>query len=227
MTASRPSALTAVLAVVRYTLADFLRSQRGLPQLALYLGLLAVLHAFPGPVLQGYGASAGALLPVTVWLALTLHHTEDPLQATVTAVNAGGAARALIGRTAAALLCGLALAVVALVWPMAANGTAYGPGELTDGLLAHTTAVLTGTALGGLCARPVIRRPGHAFAAAALLSLVALVSRTVSPVNGTVRLLSAAPPAPATTTLLAHTAWAAALLAVCTALTARLARRLR
>ncbi|MFI5527406.1 hypothetical protein ACIA8O_02510 [Kitasatospora sp. NPDC051853] len=214
-------------AVARYALADFLKSQRYLPQLVLYLGLLAVLHAVPGPVLQGYGASAGALLPVTVWLALALHNTEDPLQAAVTAVNAGGRTRALLGRTAAALLCGLALTVVALVWPMAASGTPYTAMELTDGLLAHATAVLTGTALGGLCARPVIRRPGHAFAVAALLGLVALVSRTASPVNGTVRLLSAAPPAPATTTLLAHTGWAAALLVALTAVTAALAHRRR
>ncbi|MGW2396150.1 hypothetical protein ACWCYY_06315 [Kitasatospora sp. NPDC001664] len=214
-------------AVARYALADFLRSQRYLPQLVLYLALLAVLHAVPGPVLQGYGASAGALLPVTVWLALVLHNTEDPLQAAVTAVNAGGRTRALLGRTAAAVLCGLALAAVALVWPMAAGGTLHTATELTEGLLAHTTAVLTGTALGGLCARPVIRRPGHAFATAAVLSLTALVSRTASPVNGTVRLLSAAPPAPSTATLLALTAWAAALLAVLTAATGWLAARRR
>ncbi|MER5867529.1 hypothetical protein [Kitasatospora sp. NPDC002040] len=214
-------------AVARYTLADFLRSQRYLPQLVLYLGFLAVLHAVPGPVLQGYGASAGALLPVALWLTLTLHNTEDPLQAAVTAVNAGGHGRALLGRTAAALLCGLALAAAALLWPMAAAGRWYDPSELTAGLLAHLTCAVTGTALGTLCARPVIRRPGHAFAVAGLLALVALVSRTATPVNQTVRLLSAAPPAPTTARLAALTGWSLALLALLLLLTNALTRRRR
>ncbi|MGH3803890.1 MAG: hypothetical protein ACRDTD_27920, partial [Pseudonocardiaceae bacterium] len=75
-------------AMARYALADYLRSQRFLPPLVAYLSFLAILNAIQGTVLPGYGASAAGLLPASVWLTLSLHNTEDALQATVTIVNA-------------------------------------------------------------------------------------------------------------------------------------------
>ncbi|WP_049577825.1 hypothetical protein [Streptomyces sp. SBT349] len=201
-------------AVARYALADYLRSQRFVAPLVVLLGFLAVLHAFPGSVVSGYGASAAALVPIGVWLTLGLHNAEDPLQTEVTIANAGGRRRVVIGKTCAALAAVLALAAVALVWPLVSAGRPYPPADLAAGLLAHLTCGVTGVALGTCCARPLIRRQGHAFATALLLSLVALVSRPLSPANRTIRLMSAAPPRPSAAELLLLAAWALVLLAV-------------
>lgn len=203
-------------AVARYVLADYLRSQRYLPPLVAYLGFLGILYARPGTVLPGYGASSAALLPVSVWLALTLHNAEDPLQAAVTIVNAGSRRRAMTGKTSAALAGVLALSGAAVIWPMVSNGELFTSADLAVGLLAHVTCGITGTALGTCCARPLIERQGYAFATAFLLALIALVGRPLSPVNQTIRLLSAAPPRPSFTELLLLTGWASVMLVVLT-----------
>jgi hypothetical protein len=215
-----------VTAVARYALADYLRSQRFLPPLVTYLGFLAIFHATQGTVVPGYGAAAAALLPISVWLTLSLHNTEDPIQATVTVVNAGSHRRALFGKTYAALAGVLVLTAVALIWPALSTAHPPAPIDLAVGICAHLTCGLTGIALGTCCIRPLIKRQGYAFAAAAALSLIALVSRWLTPVNETIRLLSAAPPRPSATELLLLAAWALIMLLAVASLAARLGQGL-
>lgn len=214
-------------AIVRYALADYLRSQRFLPPLVIFFGFLAVFHASQGTVLPGYAAGAAALVPISVWLTLSLHHTEDPLQAAVTAVNAGGHQRVLFAKTYAVLTCVLVLTAVALMWPALFTGHRPALIDLAIGFCAHLTCGLTGIALGTCCIRPLVRRQGYAFSAGVFLSLVALVGRWMSPVNETIRLLSAAPPRPCAVELLLLTAWALVMLVAVVFLAARLARRRR
>ncbi|MDT0453497.1 hypothetical protein [Streptomyces hesseae] len=211
--------------IARYALADYLRSQRFLPQLVAYLGFLAVLYAVQGSVLPGYGASAAALLPVGVWLTLSLHNTEDPLQATVTLINAGGRLRVMLGKTCASLAGVLALGGAALIWPMVSSGRLHTPADLATGLMAHLICALTAVALGTCCARPLIERQGYAFATALVLSLIALVGRLVTPVNQTIRLLSSAPPRPPAGELLLLAAWSSIMLGVTVSLASWMARR--
>lgn len=220
-----------MIAVARYALADYLRSQRFLPPLVAYLGFLAILHATGGPVLSGYGASSAALLPAAVWLTLSLHNAEDPVQTAITVVNAGGHRRTLAGKTYAALVCVLTLAAVALVWSALAAAhpprTAALAGEsavLATGVCAHLTCGLTGVALGTCCVRPLIRSQGYAFTTAALLSVAALVARWLTPVNETVRLVNAAPPRPSAGVMLLLTAWSLVLGAAVVTVVARLTR---
>ncbi|RFC77335.1 hypothetical protein [Streptomyces sp. AcE210] len=214
-------------AVARYVLADYMRSQRYLPQLVSYLGFLAIFYAFPGTALPGYGASAAALLPISVWLALSLHNTEDPLQAAVTIVNAGSRWRVTIGKTSAALAGVLALSGIAVIWPMVSSGMLHTPTDLAVGLFAHLTCGITGVALGTCCTRPIIKRQGYAFATALLLGLIALVSRLLSPANQTIRLLSGAPPRPSFTELLLLMGWALIMLVALTSMSSWLAQRRR
>ncbi|MGK5629476.1 hypothetical protein [Streptomyces sp. URMC 123] len=217
-----------MIAVARYALADFLRSQRFLPPLVAFLGLQAILHASsPGPALSAYGLSCAALLPVAVWTTLALHRTEDPLQTTVTVVNARGHRRALTGTTGAAVAGPLVLSVIGLAWPMVAHARLYAPADVAIGLAAHLICGITGVALGTCCARPVIGRQGYAFAAASLLALTALVARPLTPANRTIRLLSAAPPRPPTGELLVLAAWAFLMLLASVALATWVARRRR
>jgi hypothetical protein len=213
------------VAVARYALAELLRSQRFLPPLVAYLGLLAVLHASPGPLLPGYGASAAALVPAGAWLTLCLHNAEDRVQAAVTVVNAGGHLRVLLGRTYGSIAGVLVLTAVALLWPALAAARVPAPADLAAGLCAHLVCGLTAVALGTCCARPLIGRQGHAFAAAVLLSVVVLVARPLTPVNETVRLFGAAPPRPSFAVLLPLVAGAAALTAAAVALALFVARR--
>ncbi|WP_129839966.1 hypothetical protein [Streptomyces sp. RFCAC02] len=212
-------------AVARYALADYLRSQRFVPPLVAYLGCLAVLHAGGGDALAGYGMSAAALVPVTVWLTLTLHNAEDPVQTAVTVVNAGGRYRVVAGRTGAVLVCALALTAASLAAPVLAERHLPPAADLACGLLAHLTCAFVAAGLGACCARPVIRRQGYAFTTALLLSLVVLVARPVTPANQTIRLIAGAPPRPPAVDLLLLTGGAAVMLAALVALASWLSAR--
>jgi hypothetical protein len=216
-----------VTALARYALADYLRSQRFLPPLVAYLGFLAILYAFRGPVLPGYGAASAGLVPAGVWLTLGLHNAEDPAQAAVTVVNAGGHRRVVFGKTYAAVAAVTVLAAAALLWAAVSGNRPHGPADLAAGISAHLTCGFTGVALGTVCVRPLIARQGYAFAAAALLSLLALVGRWFTPVNETVRLFSDAPPRPSAAALALLAAWAVGLVAAAAALVAPAARRVR
>ena len=200
-----------MISIARYAWSDYARSQRFLPPLVAYLGTLAILYAFPpGPILPAYGLTAALILPVCAWLTVNLHNSEDPVQAGVTVVNAGGFGRVMIGKTTVAVGWLLALTVTSLIWPMVSHGQFYAPGDLAEGLVAHLTCGLTGIAIGTCCIRSIIRRQGYAFAIAFLLSLVGLFDRALAPANETIRLLSAAPPRPSAVVLLLLAVWIAA-----------------
>lgn len=217
-----------MIAIARYAFADYLRSQRFLPPLVAFLGILAILYAFPpGPILPAYGLTAALILPISSWLAITLHNAEDPLQATVTLVNGGGFRRVLLGKTIVAVACLVALTVTALIWPMVSHAQLYAPGDITAGFIAHLTCGFTGIALGTCCTRPIIKRQGYAFAIAFLISMAGLVGRFLTPANETIRLLSGAPPRPAAGELLLLAVGAVAMLAVAAALASWVAQRRR
>lgn len=183
-----------MISIARYALADYLRSQRFLAPLVAYLGTLGILYAFPpGPILSAYALTAAFILPVSAWVSMSLHNAEDPLQTTVTIVNAGGFRRVLAGKTIAVIICLLALTATALVWPMIAHGQTYSAADVTAGLIAHLTCGLIGIALGTCCTRRIIKRQGYAFATAFLLSMIGLIDRKLTPANETIRLLNAEP----------------------------------
>lgn len=217
-----------MIAIARYALADYLLSQRFLPPLVTYLGFLAIMYAFPpGPILPAYGLTAALILPISAWLAITLHNAEDPLQATVTLVNGDGYRRVLLGKTIVAVASLVALTVTALVWPMVSHAQLYAPGDVTAGFIAHLTCGLTGIALGTCCTRPIIKRQGYAFAIGFSISMAGLVGRFLTPANETIQLLNAAPPRPPAGELLLLATGSVVMLLLAAALATWIAQRRR
>jgi hypothetical protein len=217
-----------MIPIARYALADYLRSQRFLAPLVGYLGILAIFYASPpGPILSAYGLTAALILPISAWLSMSLHNAEDPLQATITVVNAGGFRRVLAGKTLAAVTCLVVLTVTALVWPMISHTQLYSPADVTAGFTAHLTCGLVGIALGMCCTRPIIKRQGYAFATAFLLSMVGLIDRSLMPANETIRLLNAVPTQPPIGELVLLAGGAVLMLVVLAALVTWVAQRRR
>ncbi|WP_093798461.1 ABC transporter [Streptomyces sp. Wb2n-11] len=170
-------------ALVRYQVALLLRSQRWLPPVLLY-GVFLVVGVRPGqPVLDSLGYAAAGLLPVTAWLVRICTANEPPA-ARDCAAAATSPARVHLACLLAALggavvLGGVATAVVALI-SKAASGDGRvavlpGPAALA-GLLAVLVCALVGAAVGALCTRPLLRRPGWSVPATALGALLALVA---------------------------------------------------
>ncbi|MGW6708916.1 ABC transporter [Streptomyces sp. NPDC054956] len=168
---ARPAVLAALL---RYRAALLLRSQRWLAPLLLYAAFLAVGVRPGDPVLDSLGYAAAGLVPVTAWL-VRICVTIEPAASRDCAAAAGGPVRvhaaALLTALAGALAAGGAGALAVLLM-CDRTGVRAGSAGLA-GALAVGACVATGTAVGALGSRPLVRRPGFAVLATGLGSLLA------------------------------------------------------
>lgn len=155
-------------ALVRYFGADLLRSQRFLLPPLLFAVLLAPLfNGDPGPPPQLWTITVLVVYPVSCWSAVTVANTEDPVQRQVTIAAAGGPGRVAAGVLLTCLAADLVLIAIAVTWPMVSTGYAFPPPVIAAGVLAHVAAAATGTAVGLLCARPVVNGVGWSVLAGA------------------------------------------------------------
>ncbi|KAA5836267.1 hypothetical protein ABT337_14590 [Saccharopolyspora hirsuta] len=208
-----------MIALIRYRLAELGHSQRYLPPVLLYIGLLAVLHSDnAGPALPSYAVTAAALLVVAAWLTIALVDVEDVVQRTVTRAHVGSVHRMLVGTVLTVLCCAGGLAVLTTAWSQVSSGFAHPAADLAIGLLAHVVCAAFGIAVALPCSGLVVRRIGYtAIAAAALLAITLLAERLPLAHPLLLGLSSAsAPPA----LLIQSTLTAAGLLAASTVLVA-------
>jgi hypothetical protein len=169
-----------VTALVRYVLADVLRTQRWLPPLLVHLAVLGMLYASDaGPPLPAYAGTCVLVYPMSVWLTVVISTAEDPVRRTITVVTAGGWARAQAAVTTLSVLAALGLALIAALVPVVTQPRPYPPGTVAQGFAALAVCALVGVGVGVLCGRPVITQPGWSvLAATALVALVFLFGST-------------------------------------------------
>ncbi len=206
-------------ALIRYQLAAVLHGQRYLAPLLLFGTVLSVFTVNDqGPLTGSYVVSAGSLLIATCWLTVTIVNHEDPVRRAISGVTAGGPARVLLAEAVLALLLGAVLCVVGLGFPILAGRHVWTGADVVAGLLAQLTAVLAGTAVGLLCSRPVVPRPGYSLVLALVVVIALPVTPGLPPVNTALRILAGGRPAGEQLLPLAGClALAAALLTICAA----------
>lgn len=185
------------LAVARYLGADVLRAQRWLLPLLVQAAVVGVLFGGdPGPPPVPWAATALVTYPVAAWFALVVAHVEDPVRRTLTASAAGGWGPLAGGTLLVALAGDVVLVAVAVLWPVLLGGYAYPPVTVLLGVVAHVATAVTGTAVGLLCARPVVTRIGRSVLLGVTVVVVTAVQPWLPPVGTAVRALSDAGPAP-------------------------------
>ncbi|MBY8848816.1 hypothetical protein [Saccharothrix longispora] len=167
-------------ALVRYLLADVLRTQRWLPPLLLFAAVLGMLYASDaGPPLPAYAGTCVLVYPVSAWLTVVIATAEDPVRRSVTVVAAGGWGRVQAAVAVLASLAAVVLAAVAALVPVLTQPRPYPPATVLEGFAALAVCALVGVGVGVLCGRPVITRVGWSvLASAALVVLVLLFGRT-------------------------------------------------
>ncbi|RFU82239.1 hypothetical protein DY218_33700 [Streptomyces triticagri] len=211
-------------ALIRYSFATLLHSQRYLAPVLLFAGLIGILTVNgSGSLPPAYAASAGALFVSQTWLTSALAGLDDPTQRAVVVLSAGRGARVLAATVGTALLAAGALAVVGLLFPLWIGSYQVGAADLLLGAEAQLTCALAGTAIGLLCSRLVFRRQGYALATALALVLGLLFVQGLPPVNRLFHLMSETSDAAA---LLAPAAGMAAVSAVLLAASACLTHHL-
>ncbi|MFF5583779.1 ABC transporter [Streptomyces hygroscopicus] len=183
-------------ALLRYQAALLVRSHRWLPPLLLYGAFLGIGVQAGQPILDSLGYAAAALLPVAAWL-VRVCATNEPAAARSCAAAAVGPARVHLAGVLTALGAALVLGIagtllVAAVSDPHSSDHRHGvpvPEAAVAGLLAAVACALLGTAVGALCNRPLLRRPGWAIPStmfAALLVSVAGASPANAAVSGLV-----------------------------------------
>ncbi|MFC8228650.1 ATP-binding cassette domain-containing protein [Streptomyces sp. NPDC057287] len=226
-TAVAPARGTA--AVTRYQAALLARSQRWLAPVLLYAAVLGIGVRAGQPLLDSLGYAAAALLPVAAWVT-RLCVTQEPRAARAVTAAAVGPSRAHLASLLTGLVCALALggagAVIVLLIsePVSTDRTVAVPllPAALAGALAAASCALLGTAVGALCARPVVHRRGWSLAATLLGSLLALVADG-SPAEAAVTGLVSGSLTGAVRVPLLPLAGAVAVAAAAAALTSRLA----
>ncbi|MCJ1680526.1 ABC transporter [Streptomyces sp. APSN-46.1] len=164
-------------ALLRYQGALLLRSQRWLPPVLLYVAVLAVGFRPGDPVPDSLGYAAAPLVPVTAWL-VRVCVTSEPDAARDCAAAAAGPLRVHAAALLTALGWGSATGGIggAAVLLLGEHAGLDMPATALAGASAVLVCTLTGTAVGALCGRPLMKAPGYAVPAAALGSLLALVT---------------------------------------------------
>jgi hypothetical protein len=184
----------------------------------LYALLLApVFNGDPGPPPELWILTVLVLYPVSCWLAVTVANTEDPTQRQVTIAAAGGPGRVAAGVLVTCLLADVVLVALAVCWPIVTTKYAFPTPVIAAGVLAHVVAATTGTAVGLLCARPVMHGIGWTVVVGGGVLFFTATQTWLPPVGLTVRALDT-DPVP-TTTLVAQAVLGLALSALAAAAT--------
>jgi hypothetical protein len=185
------------LAVARYVAADAVRSQRVLIPVVVYGIVLAVLLSDSVGRPPGvWPATALALYPTAAWLTLVVANIEAPAQRLVTMAAAGGSVRLVTGTVLVALAADAVLVLLSVVVPVVRAADPYPTEAVLSGVLVHVAAASTGTAIGVLCARPLVTRIGWSFLIAVSVVTVTAVQPWLPPVGSAVRALTSDAPPP-------------------------------
>lgn len=172
-------------ALVRYLLADVLRTQRWVAPLLTYLAALMIIGPPTGPMLPTYAMAAAALVPIGMWITVVVFTSEEPPQAAITMSIAGGFGRVWPAKVLAALLSTLVVGYASLIWLTVTNNQYANVGV---GFVDYTMTALAGVAFGTLISRPILAKISWTALLGVGICLAQLLIRQAPPVNAMIDL---------------------------------------
>ncbi|MGH3854050.1 MAG: hypothetical protein ACRDR6_11245 [Pseudonocardiaceae bacterium] len=178
-------------ALIRYSFATMLHSQRYVAPVLLFMGIVGVLSSNDaGPLAPVYATCAAAMFVCATWLTIALISVDDSTHRAITVVSAGNSVRVLSATVAVAALSCLVLAVAGLVFPLLVGEHTVTALALFVGTEAQLTCAAAGIAIGLICSRLVMRRQGYSVIVALALIMIALLVPGLAPVNAMFKLMS-------------------------------------
>lgn len=180
-----------VRALVALRVAEVVVAQRALVPLVLFVvAVLVLVVNDPSPAPGPWPVTVPVLYAACTWASLAATRAGE--DRTVATAAVGGPARWVVAAAGAALLLEVPAVVVGALLPALLQPAGYAPAVVGEALVAHLTAALTGTAVGLVCSRPVVDRPGWAAAVAGVVVIVTATVPWLPPIGTTVRALDAA-----------------------------------
>jgi hypothetical protein len=174
-----------MIVLVRYLLADVLRTQRWVAPMLTYLAALMIIGPPTGPVLPTYAMAAAALVPIGMWATVVVFTSEEPAQAAITMSIAGGFRRVWPAKVLAALLSTLVLGYASMIW-LTVTSNQYE--HLGVGFVDYTMTALAGVAFGALISRPILTKISWTALLGVAICLAQLLVRQAPPVNAMIDL---------------------------------------
>ncbi|HEY3866760.1 MAG TPA: hypothetical protein VGM10_00340 [Actinocrinis sp.] len=182
-------------ALVRYTAAHLMHSQRYLPPLLLYFVLMAILTSGDsGPLIPLYAGCAAAVLAWATWFTASVVNLEDPVSRAILVVNAGSSRKVLHAAVVVALGASVVITAFSIGFPLVTGSHTVTATDLAIGAEGQLTCAFVGIAIGQICSRLVIRRAGIALLAALTLVVFAIVQRWAVPVHPLLVLMEGSKP---------------------------------
>ncbi|MFC4114613.1 hypothetical protein [Nonomuraea zeae] len=168
-----------MIALAVFRLAAYIRSHRVYQALLLTLAMVAIVYGSRAP--RGAEVSvltdgAVLLIPVLAWAARSLLDTEPDRQREMSAIQAGGRGKEVAAGLLAAFAACAGFAALGLAWALLL-GVSQAPrsGLLASVLFLYGLSALSGTVLGALTSRAVLRSPAVSIMALILGFLVMLL----------------------------------------------------
>jgi hypothetical protein len=170
-------------ALYRYNMATVLHSQRYVPPMVFFLGLLAILTSSDsGPLLGVYQAAAGSVLACATWIAAAVVNVEEPVGRAMVVVNARRSRDVLVAAVAASATFCVGMTLIGLVYPVVSGSHTVTWQAVALGAAAQLICACVGIGLGLLCSRLVIGRPGFSVVAGLALVFAVILAKPVPPV---------------------------------------------
>ncbi|MGZ0153327.1 hypothetical protein ACXJJ3_40120 [Kribbella sp. WER1] len=177
-------------ALYRYLMHSVLLSQRYLPPMLIFFGVIAVgTTSDNGPLQSSYGFCVLVMFVCSTWMTVAIVNHEDPTQRQITLVTVGSSLRVLAMTIAVVLSWCAPLLVFGLICPIVTGSHQVTAGDVLIGVGSQLAAALLGASIGVLCSRLVIRRIGIAMLSAVTLILLMMIRR-ISPIRALMKVLS-------------------------------------
>lgn len=120
-----------MIALIRYTSATVLHSQRYLASVLLFLAVVGIFSSNDsGPLPPVYALCAGALFVCAAWFTIVLINNDDPAHRAITVVNSGNSGKVLLASVSVAVIGCLILAVAGVFLPLLAGTRTVGLSDL-------------------------------------------------------------------------------------------------
>jgi len=154
------------------------------PPIVLFALASGVSYSAGGDALGTGSITALLLLPATTWVTISALQVDDISQIAIVGTSHGSIVRTRVATLLTSFACSCVLAALS-VGAAIATDPAHGASgglvtSLTGLLLINGLGALSGVALGQVCARPLIPRPGFSWTIAAGLT-IALIAVPKSP----------------------------------------------
>lgn len=108
-----------MVALVRYTLQDYMRSYRYVPPVSVFIILIIIFYSnAPNPIMDSFAVTCGFLYCISAWISMSLFNAEDAIQHQITILHAKNAYKFYLSKVISAWSITALLTVFAVVYPI-------------------------------------------------------------------------------------------------------------